>query len=131
MCGSLWTYDFNRWFWPLAGMKQAGLDMFDNISPGSTVSVKIVKQPRSTAATKTLIRVLSKDPLVQAQNKLLCKIRKQQYAPARRGGRLYGGRMIKIKPFKIEVGLSKTIKATLDVITDLQSVKRFIEVSSV
>jgi len=104
--------------------------MFDNISPGSTVTVKVVKQPHNSAATKTLIRVLSKDPLVQAQNKRLRKIRKQQYAPARRGGRLYGGRMIKISPFKVDVGLTQTVKATMDVINDLQSVKRFIEVSS-
>jgi len=49
--------------------------------------------------------------------------------PSMRGGRLYGGRQVKLYPVKAEIGEQGTVLATPDVIADLKSVARFIEVS--
>ena len=99
------------------------------IKPGSQVQVKIVAHPSNTSARKTLVRLLSKDEAHSTENKRLARIRRKMYSPRRRGGRLYSGRMPKLRRVKGEPGESGTILATMDVIRDLGSVSRFVEVS--
>ncbi len=105
--------------------------MFDQLTPGTSVLVKIVKRPTNLAARKTLVRVLNKDLAVRAENKRLRKVRTSNHAPRMRGGRWYGGRMIKHHPVKGCPGESGTICATPDVIADLRSVQRFVQVTPV
>jgi hypothetical protein len=101
-----------------------------DITPGSKVTIKIIKQPTAVAASKTLVRVLCKDPIVHAENQRQRKVRKTNYSPARRGGRLYGGRVVKQHAVTGKLGEAGTIIATADVIRDLTSVARFIEVTA-
>ena len=105
--------------------------MLEKIAPGSRVTVKVVKYPTSSSATKTLVRLLSKDEQVKAENKRLRDIRRKQNKPTRRGGRIWLSRLIKQRPVKGQVGESGTITATTDVLTDLRSVSRFVEVKKV
>ncbi len=101
-----------------------------NIKPGSKVSVKVVNIPTNAAARKTIARILSKDKAVHAENIKQSRIRRKNYSPAMRGGRLYSGRVVKQHPVKGERGESGVVLATMDVIRDLQSVRRFVEVGS-
>ncbi len=103
--------------------------MIENIAPGSRINVKVVKQPTNIAASKTLMRVLAKDPVVAAEHARQDKLRKVHYNPQPRGGRLYGGQLVKQHPVKGTLGEAGTITATASVLRDLGSVKRFIEVS--
>ncbi len=100
-----------------------------DITPGSKVNVKIVSYPTNAAAAKTIVRLLSKDSTVVTENARLRRIRKQQYNPQPRGGRLYAGHLVKQHPIKGVVGEQGTIIASVDVLTDLNSVKRFVEVT--
>jgi len=100
------------------------------VKPGSRINVKVVKQPTSVAAAKTIARVLCKDEEVAAENRRQRKVRDRNYNPKMRGGRLYGGRVVKQHAAKGEIGETGVITATVDVIRDLQSVSRFIEVGS-
>jgi len=100
-----------------------------DIACGSTIQVKVVKQPTNAAAVKTLVRVLHKDEAVKADNRRLESIRHKHYSPRPRGGRLYGGHLVKQHPVKANVGESGTVIATVDVLRDLGSVSRFIEVT--
>ena len=102
----------------------------DDIAPGSQISVKVTKRPTNASATKTIVRVLSKDEGVAAQNKKLAKIRREQYSPRMRGGRLYSGRQVKLRRIKGEMGEAGTVIATVDVLRDLKSVEKFVELSS-
>ena len=102
----------------------------DKITPGGQVHVKVVKRPTNAAASKTLARILSKDAVVQEENKRLDKVRKSNYKPRMRGGRLYGGHMVKLHPVKGRLGESGTVTATLDVLADLKSVSRFVSVEA-
>lgn len=101
-----------------------------DIAPGTTINVKVVKQPSSERAAKTLVRLLSKSPEAKAEDKRLTSLRKKHYTPGRRGGRLYAGHMPKLRPLKGEVGEQGTILATPDVLRDLGSVERFVEVAA-
>lgn len=103
--------------------------MLDKIAPGSKINIKIVKQPTNIAASKTLVRVLAKDPVVTAEHNRQAKLRKVHYNPQPRGGRLYGGHLVKQHPIKGVLGEAGTITATASVLRDLGSVQRFIEVS--
>lgn len=102
-----------------------------DITPGSTVNIKIVKQPANEGARKTLVRLLSKDPEVVAENKRLKKVRKTNQTHSPRGGRwrVWEGRLPKQRPVTGAVGESGTIFASPDVVTDLGSVEKFVEVS--
>lgn len=105
-----------------------GHDMAD-IKPGSNVQVKVVKAPTNAAAAKTIVRILSKDKTVMAENKRQRQIRKRLYAPQPRGGRTYGGYVVKQHPVKGILGEQGTVFASLDVVQDLKSVERFVEVT--
>lgn len=101
----------------------------DKVKPGQKLHVKVVRKVTNAAANKTLQRVLSKDPEHKEDLKRIAKVRAKGYNPQPRGGRLYGGHVIVAKPLKGEQGEEANVTATVDVIRDLKSVERFIEVS--
>ncbi|MFN3166160.1 MAG: hypothetical protein ACE37H_03750 [Phycisphaeraceae bacterium] len=103
-----------------------------DIAPGTTVNIKIVKQPTSEGARKTLVRLLSKDAEVVAENKRLKKVRKTNQTHSPRGGRwrVWEGRLPKQRPVTGVVGESGTILASVDVLTDLKGVEQYVEVSA-
>ena len=105
--------------------------MLENISPGDSINITVTKRPTNTAASKTLVRILSRDKAVRTENKRLEKVRKSNYNPQMRGGRLYGGRMVKLRPVMGKLGESGTVTATVDLLADLKSVQRFISVTAV
>jgi len=103
--------------------------MLDSIEPGSTINVKVVHEPTNAAASKTLARVLSKDEDARREDRRLHDVRQKNYSPSMRGGRLYGGRLVKQSARNGTLGESGTLFASVDVLRDLKSVERFIEVS--
>jgi len=103
--------------------------MLDKIAPGSKINVKVVKQPTNAAASKTIVRVLAKDPVIHTEHARQAKLRQVHYNPGRRAGRMWGGQLVKQHPVKGNVGDEGTITATLQVLRDLGSVQRFVEVS--
>ncbi|MCC5829914.1 MAG: hypothetical protein JJU36_10755 [Phycisphaeraceae bacterium] len=103
----------------------------DQIAPGSRINLRVVRRPTNTAASKTLMRLLSKDAHAQREIRRHQKIRKKHYDPQPRGGRLYAGHLVKQFPIKGELGESGTILATVPVLRDLKSVMTFIEVNTV
>ncbi len=99
-----------------------------DIKPGSKVTLTVVKTPSNAGARKTLERLLCKDEARKLDDRRLAKIRKTHYSPRRRGGRLYSGRVPKQHLAHGHVGESGTITATNDVLRDLPSVERFLEI---
>lgn len=103
-----------------------------DIQPGTTVNIKIVKRPTNEGARKTLVRLLSKDADVITENKRHKKVRKSNQTHSPRGGRwrVWEGRLAKQRPVSGALGESGTILATVDVLVDLNSVGKFVEVSA-
>jgi hypothetical protein len=100
----------------------------NTIAPGTKISITIVKKPTSAAAAKTLVRLLRKDRSVQKEAARLKKTRKTHFRQAARGGRLWNINVVTQPAVEAKLGVCKTITATLDVLTDLKSVSRFVEV---
>src|SRR5262245_61093498 len=103
--------------------------MLDNIKPGSRVNVKVVKLPTNAAASKTIVRILSKDRSVRKENERLSRVRRDNWEQKRRGGRFWDNNVVKQNAVKPTTGVSKTVVASLDVLADLRSVSKFVEVT--
>ncbi|QDU72142.1 hypothetical protein [Mucisphaera calidilacus] len=100
-----------------------------DITPGSDVLVKVTKQPTNEAARKTLIRVLNKDPEINEHTKRQRRARERHNRPHGRGGRTWIIRIPKQEHVRCLPGEQGKVKATVDVIRDLASIQRFVEVS--
>lgn len=101
----------------------------EGVQPGQRVNVKIVQRPTNAAAEKTLRRVLSKDPAAQREAERLRKVRAGNLRSKIRGGRTWYTRVVKQPAVKVQIGESGTVRASVDVLRDLGSVRRFIEVT--
>ena len=99
----------------------------------SEVTFEIIKRPENAQAEKTLIRLMSKDKANQLENKRLLRVRKANQEKTTRGGRyrLWSGRIKKQHPVTVGVGKKATIKLTLDILKDLKSVEKFLNIKSV
>ena len=97
-----------------------------DIQPGSKVTVTVTKNIRARAARLTLARIFRMDP---GEPKRRPDVKKN-VTPTRRGGRIWNltkkGSVLRVP----EIGESCHLTCTLDVIRDLGSVDRFIDVST-
>ncbi len=99
-----------------------------DITPGSNVRIEIQRVPRAAAALKTLTRICAKDPHVRRVHRIR-KRRRPSVRTRQRGGRPWKHRMRSRPPVALEPGRSYTVCATLDVVRDLASVQRYVQVS--
>ncbi len=101
-----------------------------DIKPGSKVSIKITKNPSNEAAAKTLSRIFAKDPVNKRARVRRKKLLSEAMDPRRRGGRPWEVRSKAPRLVQPQRGDACNILATNDVIRDLGSVSRFIEVKA-
>ncbi len=98
-----------------------------DIQPGTTVRIEIKRVPRTAAAVRTLTRICAKDPEVSRAHRIR-KRKRPSIRAKQRGGRIWQHRMRSRVPVTLDVGKAYTVRATLDVVRDLASVERFIDV---
>lgn len=100
-----------------------------DIAPGSNVTIEITKAPRREAACKTLYRVCQKDPAVAQQHRRH-KGKRPSWQDWIRGGKYWHHQMKSRPTARLEPGRTYTVRATVDVIRDLESVKDCVKVSA-
>lgn len=102
------------------------------ITPGSRITLTVIKPPTNRGAEKTIKRLLEKDKAAMKESNRQRAIRKRLYAPKPRGGRFgtLGGHVVKQQSVKVKVGAKGTMLASLDVLRDINSVQRFVEVAA-
>ena len=101
-----------------------------DITPGATVSIEISAPPRNEAAKKTLYRICRKDAGV-AKFHRRWKDKRPSWQTWIRGGKLWHHQMKSRPPLKLTAGAKYTVHATVDVIRDLESVRKWVNVSAV
>jgi hypothetical protein len=100
-----------------------------DIVPGAPLSIEIIATPRRVAARKTLTRVCAKDPTIVKRQRAR-KTKRPSWQERIRGGKLWHHQM-KTKPAaSLEPGSKYTVRATVDVMRDLQSVKQFVKIAA-
>lgn len=100
-----------------------------DIAPGTNVNVQIVAAPQKEAARKTLIRICSKDRKAVSTHRRQ-KLRRPSLQSWQRGGRMWEHRMQTKPAVTLAPGATYAIRATVDVLRDLASVKRWVKVSA-
>jgi hypothetical protein len=102
--------------------------MLENIETGQTVHVTITREPTNASARKTLTRLLSKDPAVAKEEQRRKQVREANKRKRIRAGRPWIVRPVKKPALAGRQGESGTLRASYDVLKDLKSVERFVEV---
>lgn len=98
-----------------------------SLIPGKTVSIEIVAPPSTPAGRKTLLRLCAKDPGVTRQKRQQSR-KRPSWQTWRRGGRQWHHQMRSKTPVRLVAGNRYSVLATVDVIRDLDSVKRWVKV---
>ncbi len=103
-----------------------------DLQPGKKVTFTVTAAPSSAAATKTLIRLLSKDPVAAKRNALIKRSRLANPKFSPRGGRWRVWESRQPKQFIVhgKPGESATIVAGVQELRDLASVQRFVDVQA-
>lgn len=100
-----------------------------DITPNTDVTVEITARPTNRSARLTLERLCRKDPaLSKAYRRFMEK--RPSARDKRRGGRWWTHRMQTKPNFEIEPGRSFSVRTTLDVVRDLESVEKFVKVTT-
>lgn len=101
-----------------------------DVKPGTMVNVTVTKTPISEAAAKTLSRLFAKDPAKKKARKTRKKLLAGAMDVRRRGGRPWEVRPKAPRLFQPVKGDACSIRATSDVLGDLSSVARYIDVKA-
>lgn len=97
-----------------------------DIKPGQWVTVKVKSQPRAAARVKTMLRLFERDSTVQKERRRVSSSRFVK--PSRRGGRIWMNRPARLQLVKTTAGATYKLFASVDVLQDLASIERYIEV---
>ena len=100
-----------------------------DIAPGAEIALEIIANPRSAAAEKTLNRICAKDPEV-AKNHRWHKRNRPSWQDWIRGGKFWHHQMKSRPAAKVERGRVFNVRATVDVIRDIESVKNCVKVTA-
>ncbi|MEM8782913.1 MAG: hypothetical protein AAGE65_08650 [Planctomycetota bacterium] len=103
-----------------------------DLQPGKSVTFTVTAAPTNAAATKTLVRLLSKDPAAAKRNARIKKNRLSNPTFSPRGGRWRVWEHRQPKKFVVhgKPGESATIVAGVQELRDLASVERFVDVKA-
>ncbi|MEM6750520.1 MAG: hypothetical protein AAGA57_08925 [Planctomycetota bacterium] len=104
----------------------------DAIEPGTQIRITVAREPRAAAARKTIVRLLGKDDAVAAEHDRLRTARQKNQWENQRGGRvrLWQGRQVKLHPVTGARGETGSIRATVDVLRDLPSVAKYLDIAA-
>ena len=97
------------------------------VQPGQWINVKVLKQPRSEAGVKTMVRLFERDSTVTQERKRLTKSRPVK--SHRRGGRQWNDRPSRLTVVKTTAGATYRLFGSVDVLRDLNSIASYIEIT--
>ena len=97
-----------------------------DVKPGQWVQITVKSQPRSEGGRKTVARLLEKDPKARKERTRLKRSRVREQH--RRGGRMWNDNPPAIKVVTVKPGASGRVFASVDVLKDVASVAKYLEV---
>ena len=100
-----------------------------DIKPGTAITVELTTRPTSAAAEKTLIRLFRKDAKVTRHHRHQTT-KRPSWERWRRGGKMWHHQMKTEPAVRVAPGAAYKIRATVDVLRDLETVKRFVKVTA-
>lgn len=101
--------------------------MAAEIRTNDWVDVTVKAEPRSQGGRKTLVRMMAKDPSVRKDRERMKK--RRPVGEHQRGGRMWQDRPPHLKPTTVRPGTTFRIRATVDVLKDMQCVAEYVEMT--
>ena len=101
-----------------------------DIAPGKDVRIEITAVPRRVAGQKTLYRICQKDRAVAAKHRRT-RAKRPSWQDWIRGGRFWHHQMKSRPTARLEPGRTYTVRASVDVLRDLESLKDCVKVSAI
>ncbi len=101
--------------------------MTAEIEPGQWISVKVTAEPEAAAPIKTMVRLFERDQAMKAERKRLARSRPVR--THRRGGRPWADRAPRVRVVKTTPGAVYRIFASVDVLRELASLDRYVEIT--
>jgi len=101
--------------------------MLADIQPGQQINVKITSEPKAAAHRKTLVRLCDKDETVREERKRLRKARPVIWRT--RAGRPWAKRPYRVAVVKFTPDTTYKLFGSVDVLRQLASVEKYIEVT--
>lgn len=98
-----------------------------DVRPGQWIKVTVTRQPRAAGAVKTLARLLQMDKVARKNADRAKKAR--PVGEHRRGGRMWKDRPSRVPVVDTNAGASYRIFASLDVLKDLTSIEKYVQVA--
>ncbi|MBP7933671.1 MAG: hypothetical protein KA354_03380 [Phycisphaerae bacterium] len=98
-----------------------------DIRPGQWINVTVTRQPRAAGAMKTLARLLQMDKV--ARKKAARARKARPVGEHRRGGRMWKDRPSRVPAVSTDPGATYRIFASLDVLKDLTSIKKYVQIA--
>ena len=105
--------------------------MADLLSPNNTVTFTVKHLPHADAKRKTLVRLMQSQPEIRKGLRALQRQRRQRdNVTYQRAGKMWTHRKRATKLAWLEVGASFTLKVTPQIIPDIKSIERFVEMKA-
>jgi hypothetical protein len=102
-----------------------------DLTPTNTVTCTINSVPANRAANKTIQRLMRMQPHIQKGLSMLARRRaSKDNVPTTRAGRIWINRAKTTKLTRVDVGESFTLKLTAQIIPDLKSVEKYLDVKA-
>ncbi|MBC23774.1 MAG: hypothetical protein CMJ32_07670 [Phycisphaerae bacterium] len=104
--------------------------MSTTLTPCTTVNCTIKQVPASTRGKKTILRLMQMQPEIRRGLSMLARRRRQtDNIPTNRAGRIWINRKRATRLTRVEVGNDFTLRLTPQIIPDLQSVSRYLDIA--
>ncbi len=100
--------------------------MIDQLSAGQLITCTIAKAPNAEAPTKTIARLMRRDPETLKGLRRAQKLRRDRMHAYTRGGRLWYDREKSSKIVRVAKGETWTMPFTHDIAPDLKSVESYL-----
>jgi len=100
--------------------------MIDQLNAGDLITCTIAKAPRAEAPTKTIARLMRRDPATIKGLRRAQKLRRDRMHAYTRGGRTWYSREKAAKIVRVDVGNTWTMPFTHDIAPDLKSVESYL-----
>jgi hypothetical protein len=100
--------------------------MSAEIKPGTWINVKVVKQPKTEAKKKTMVRLFENDPEIKQERRRLSSARQARFH--RRGGRPWRDAPARLQIVETKPGADYKLFASYDTVKAIRSLGDTVEV---
>ncbi len=99
------------------------------LTPGTTVTISVIKVPREPRHRKTIERLMRLQPAIQRTLTRVARVRGRTNPVNQRGGRMWISRIAATRCVSASKGAKFSLRITPQIIPDVKAISRFVEIA--